>query len=347
MPDIFNCCLLFLCCFEQKYSEIWEDKHWGSCHEPRGRLVLDIPPVQGPGGMRLSPGAPSPTQENLLRSQTFKIHLTVLMRNFLAEVTQFVTVSGFSWLLIYDLGLAQLKCEKCNSNVCSSWVGEKPLPWPSPSQNVCRKCCKDWRFAPSSGLWDHCRRAAPEPGEKLPALAWHCLDMFTLLLGRFLHSTLFLLLLSTFLSYLINFWCIKLAVSPAAGPHTSSEISPNEISPRADFSSKFFTLMEQMEPEVTFPPWKKGQCELWSVLVAQEDTWHKGQGLNDREASFNKRPLLAIHPTSLSLSVTYDEWNHHKSISKSLTAEGCALPPRTSPAPFQHSRKQSQFIINH
>lgn len=81
MPDIFNCCLLFLCCSEQKYPEIQEDKHcWELPRAPwEAGVVLDIPPVQGPGGMRLRPGAPSPTQENLFRSQIFKIHLTILM----------------------------------------------------------------------------------------------------------------------------------------------------------------------------------------------------------------------------------------------------------------------------
>lgn len=29
--------------------------------------------------------------------------------------------------------------------------------------------------------------------------------------------------------------------------------------------------MQQVKPDVMLPPWKKGQCELWSVVVAQED----------------------------------------------------------------------------
>lgn len=60
--------------------------------------------------------------------------------------------------------------------------------------------------------------------------------------------------------------------------------------------------MEQMKPEVTFPPREKAQCELWSMLVAQEDTWHRGQGLNDRVlTSSSSLPSILLRYPCLSL----------------------------------------------
>lgn len=61
MPDVFNCCLLFLCCFEQKYAEMGEEKlPWELPQALWGRLVSDIPPAQGAGRDKAQTRSPLP-----------------------------------------------------------------------------------------------------------------------------------------------------------------------------------------------------------------------------------------------------------------------------------------------
>lgn len=105
--------------------------------------------------------------------------------------------------------------------------------------------------------------------------------------------------------------------------------------------------MEPVKPDEPFPPREKGQCELWSVLVAQEDTWHKGQGLNDREARLWTRssslPSIQLHYPCLSLMMKGATIN--PSASPWLQRDVLCLPGHLLPHSSTAGRSLNLYLI--
>lgn len=124
MPDVSNCCLVFVLPFffpavlNRNTLRCGRTNSGGSCLQSCGRLVSDIPPAQGPEADETQTRSPLPKHRQSLKDPK-SLKFTPV---YLAETCQpwwlntwCMTLAGLCWLIIYDLGLVQLKGERCCS----------------------------------------------------------------------------------------------------------------------------------------------------------------------------------------------------------------------------------------